>query len=432
MKRSQIRSRGHWKTYGLTLAVVLAGFVVAYQFVGPPVPRTFKLAAGSPTGAYYAFATRYAEILARHGIHVEVVQTSGSVENAALLADEASGVDVAFIQGGTVGRRPEGDLLGLASLYYEPLWVFQRADAKIEHLADLAGKKVAIGPEGSGTRTLALQILKANGVTDQTASLLETSGEAAEAQLLAGELDAVFMVASLQAPLVDRMLRDKRLAIFSFTRSAAYTRRFRFLSGVQLPEGMVDFDANLPRQTVDLVAPAATLAAREDFDSALIDLLLQAAEEVHGEGDYFAKRGEFPSADYLELPLSPDADRFFKYGPPFLQRYLPFWLATMVDRLKVMLLPLLVLLIPMFKLVPPTLRWKTRRKIIRWYRQLREIDLEIEADAADIDKLTAEIDTIEREVSRIAVPLGYANQLYDLRVHIALIRDRLRRKSAAP
>lgn len=415
-----------WAMYGIALLIAILGFSVAYHFVGAPPPKSFRLAAGAKGGAYYEFARQYAAFMAKRGIRVEVVETAGSIENLRLLHDPASGVDVALVQGGVVGEQDAEGLVGLGSVCYEPLWVFHRADTNVALLRDLKGCKLAVGPEGSGTRPLALKLLAANGIDAQNATLLPLGGTNAVAALLDGRVQALFTVASVEAESVRRLLKDSRLAPMSFVRANAYARRFRTLSAVRLPEGIVDLEHNVPQADVKLVSPAAMLVARDSFHPALVDLALQAAASVHASGDVFAEPGVFPSKLYLDLPLSRDAERYFKYGPPVLQRYLPFWVANTVDRIKVMLVPLLVLLLPLMKVVPPTFRWRFRNRIIRWYRELALIDERItRADTAMLAELLAEIDRVEREVIRISVPLGFADQLYTLRSHIALVRERI-------
>lgn len=412
--------------YGTALLVALIGFVVAYRFVGPPPPKTFRLAAGAKTGAYYAFAERYAAFMATRGIQVDVVATAGTVENLRLLADPQSGADVALVQGGVADVAATPGLVSLGSVCFEPLWVFHRADQKIGLISELKGQRLAIGAEGSGTRPLALRLLAANGIDAQNTQLLALGGSAAVAALTEGRADALFTVASVEAESVRQLLLDERLAVLSFRRAEAYARRYRFLSAVRLPEGCVDLARNRPPADVQLISPAATLVSRDSLHPALVDLMLQAATRVHAAGDMLGEPGQFPSRLYTDFPLSRDAERYFKYGPSFLQRILPFWLATTLERIKVMLLPFLVLLLPLLKIVPPTFRWQMRRKITRWYRLLHTIDAAIEvADAAAIAILQTQIEEVDRDVMRISVPLGFADQLYNLRAHIALVRDRI-------
>jgi hypothetical protein len=419
-------SRSFLAMYGVAFLIAAAGFFVAYHFVGAPPPRAFRLAAGAKGGAYYDFAQQYAAFMVRRGIRVEVVETAGSIENLRLLQDPASGVDVALVQGGVMDERAAEGLVGLGSVCYEPLWVFHRAGTNFPLLCDLKGHAIAVGPEGSGTRPLALKLLAANGIQAQNSALLPLSGTNAVSALLDGRVDAIFTVASVEAESVRQLLLDNRVAPMSFARANAYARRFRTLSAVRLPEGIVDLEHNVPQADVRLVSPAATLIARDSFHPALVDLTLQAAASVHAAGDIFAEPGVFPSRLYVDVPISRDAERYFKFGPPVLQRYLPFWVANTVDRIKIMLVPLLVLLLPLLKIVPPTFRWRIRSRITRWYRELYAIDARITAaDAVLANELIADIDRVEREVIRISVPLGFADQLYNLRSHIALVRERI-------
>lgn len=419
-------NRSFLAIYGAALVIAAIGFAVAYRFVGPPPPKAFRLAAGARGGAYYAFAQRYADFMALRGIHVEVVETAGSVENLHLVQDPHSGVAVAFVQGGVADPAIAEGLMCLGSVCFEPLWVFLRTDAKVNLLSELKGHALAIGAEGSGTRPLALRLLTANGIDGRNSCFLPLGGTNAEAALLERRVDAFFTVASVDAEQVRRLLLDPRLQPLSFVRADAYARRYRALSAVRLPQGIMDLEHNRPASDVRLVSPAAALVARGTFHPALVELLLQAASSVHATGDILAEPGQFPSPLYLDLPLSRDAARYFKYGPSFLQRYLPFWLATTIERIKVMVVPLLVLLLPLFKIVPPTVRWRVRSKITRWYRQLAAIDIRLQtADDATRDLLLAEIYGVEREVIRMSVPLGFADQLYNLRAHIVLVRERI-------
>ena len=418
--------RSFWAMYGVAFLIAVAGFVVTYHFVGAPPPKTFRLAAGTKGGAYYDFAKQYAAFMAKRGIQVEVVETAGTVENLRLLQEPSSGVDVALVQGGVADEKNTRGLVALGSVCYEPLWVFHRAGTNFPLLCDLKGHAIAVGPEGSGTRPLALKLLAVNGIRAEDSALLPLGGNNAVAALLDGRVDALFTVASVEAASIRSLLQDARLAPMNFVQAQAYSRRFRTLSAIRLPQGVVDFEHNLPPADVRLVSAAATLVARASFHPALMDLTLQAAASVHADGDIFAEPGVFPSRLYVDVPLSREAERYFKFGPPVLQRFLPFWVANTLDRIKIMVVPLLMLLLPLFKIVPPTFRWRVRRKITRWYRELYAIDAAITtADAAAADLLLADIDRVEREVIRISVPLGFADQLYNLRSHIALVRERI-------
>ncbi len=411
--------------YGPALLAALIGFWIAYQFVQPAPPDRIVVTTGGKEGAYYMFAQQYREILARNGITLDIRNSHGSVENIERL--QAKTADLAFVQGGTSRSTNPQDLFSLSSLYYEPLWVFYRGDDELTRLINLRGKRLAVGPEGSGTRFVALQLLKDNGVAGPPTVVSSLGGQKAANALLSGDVDGAIFVASLRAPIVQKLLTAPDLRLMSFERAEAYTRRHRYLSSVPLPQGVVDLEKNIPPVDTILIAPTANLVVRKDFHPALADLLLQAATEIHGSGDVFERGGEFPSAKYLEFPLSKEAERYYKHGPSFLQRYLPFWAATLVQRMVVMLIPLVALLFPLFKIVPPTYRWRVRSRIYRWYKDVKAVDMGFEGDWSPerLSVYLTELDRIEDEVNKIPTPLAYADKLYDLRMHINLVRERL-------
>lgn len=411
-------------TFGPAILIALAGLLVAWQFVNPAPPREITIATGHPDGAYHLFATRYAERLAELGIALHVRATAGSLENVALLREGA--VDLAFVQGGTGGEDDADTLVSLGSLYYEPLWVFYRG-AATDRLNVLAGRRIAIGEPGSGTRSVALTLLTDNFIDTDSADVLPLAGQAAADALLDGTIDAAFLVAAPEAPVVQRLLHGTGIRLLSFARAAAYAQTHHYLSAVTLPEGIVDLQANIPDRDTALLAPTANLAARADFHPALTGLLLQIAGDVHRAGSLFSRPGEFPNEHHLEFPLDKAAARYYRHGPPLLQRYLPFWTAELIDRMKVMLVPLLTLLVPLAKVMPPVYRWQVRKKIYRWYRQLREMDIDdlSQTDRERRAELLRRLQTIEDEVRKVTVPLSYADELYNLRLHIDMVRRRL-------
>lgn len=411
------------------LVLVVAGFWTAYQFVEPAPPSQLKMATGSPAGAYSSFGQKYSAVLGQQKIRLDLQTTSGSVQNLQLLRSGA--VDIAFVQGG-IGLENREGLLSLGSLYYEPLWVFYRKGIQPSQLADLTALRFGVGPEGSGTRAIALELLSDNGVTPINTTLQPLGGKEAATALLEGRLDVAFLVAGTDSEAVQTLLKSPEVTLFSFDRADAYVKHHHYLSRVVLPQGAVDLQQNIPHRETVLLAPAATLVVREDFHPALIGLILQAATRIHRPGGLLEDPGVFPNGKAATFPLSEDAARYYAKGPSFLQRYLPFWAANLIDRMIVMLVPLITLLIPMFKVVPPTYRWRVRRKIYRWYDQLRELDLESEAfesPEASMD-LLARLQEVEHDVMQVAVPKSYMDAQYNLRLHIRLIRERLERQKA--
>jgi TRAP-type uncharacterized transport system substrate-binding protein len=414
------------KVYGPVTLLVLVGFVVAYQFVDPAPPRILTLSAGPADGAYVRFARRYAELLAHQGIVLHVQLSAGSVQNLRRLATNA--VDVAFVQGGTEHTVVGGHMYSLGSLYYEPVWIFYRGERRLERLTELPNLRIAVGPVGSGSRAMAETLMADNALPPDSVRLSDLGGQQAAAALLNGEVDAVLVVAGPDAAVVQRLIHAPGVRLMSFRRAGAYSRRHPYLSEVVLPEGILDLANNVPAEEIHLVAATANLVVHGGVHPALIDQLLQALRRTHEEGGWLESSGEFPAPRQLVFPLSPEAERFFQHGPPLLQRYLPFWGATLLDRLKVMLVPLVVMLLPLMKIMPHIYTWRMRAKIYRWYRELEAVETTIQAhlDPTIRQACLKDLDRIEEEVAKVHVPLSFAAQAYDLRLHVGLVRESLR------
>jgi len=410
------------KIYGPAALLVIAAFFIAFQFIKPAPPDRVVMATGDVDGAYHHFARGYAEILAREGVTLELRPTAGSVENVELL--RAGEVSLAMVQGGVEEPGSEPGLVSLGSVYYEPLWLFHRRDVDVRHLRDLRGRRLAMGPEGSGTRALASGLLRDNGLAD-SAAWLGLGGQAALRALLDGDVDAAFFVISAESELVSRLLHHPEIALMEFVRAEAYTRRYRFLNSLELPEGVVDLAKNIPDREMRLLATAANLVSDPDLHPALIDLILQAADDAHSGGGWFEGQDEFPMPGLLAFPLSTHAARYYKHGPPFLQRYLPFWAASLLDRLKVLLLPMVVLLLPLIKVMPPIYNWRMRARIYRWYGELEQAEEQFAAGQVPLTGIHEQLDRVDREVQHVKVPLSFTNQLYHLRQHIDLVRRRI-------
>ena len=415
--------------------IVGIGFAVAYQFVQPAPPKRIVITTGGESGAYYQFAQRYAAILARDGITLEVKSSAGSLENLdRLKADEAQ---VGFVQGGVMPPKEDPDaeddsgLLSLGSLFYEPVWVFYRGARDLTRLTDLRGKRIAIGQEGSGVRQLAQQLLAANEI-DGGDRLVPLAGLTAAEELQQGRIDAAFIIASESAPVVQVLLRSPGIRLMSFAQSGAYQRRFPFLTKLTFPQGVADLVRDFPPNDIKVLAPTANLIVRDDLHPALQSLLLQAASEVHGKSGFFQDQGEFPAYKDQMLPLSPDAARYFKSGPSFLQRYLPFWLAVLVDRLIVLLVPVFALLIPLLKVAPAIYNWRVRSKVFRCYGELKflEDDLKNHFDPAKLGEYRLRLDDLEEEAVQLHVPLGFTDLVYTLREHVNLVRGILDKRES--
>lgn len=411
--------------FGICLAGLLATFVL---FVEAPPPSRIVIATGREDGAYYRFAQQYADLLKKTGITLEVRTTKGSVENLSLLLDENSGVSVALVQSGIADPAASSSLQALGSLYREPLWVFYRGTDEIDRLTQLKGKRLAVGPEGSGTRSIALQLLKANDIDADHAELVNLAGKEAAEALTHHQIDAAFFVAGVDAAYIQQLLKEPEIRLAELAQAEAYARRFRFLSTLTIPAGgLLDLKDNLPARNTTLIAPAAMLVTRKTLHPALISLLLHVATKVHSGGDVLTNPGEFPSASFTDLPLSDDAAHYFRFGPPVLQRVLPFWFASLVDRLKIMIIPLIMVMMPLLRAAPPLVRWRTRRKIYLWYTQLHQIDQKAiqGMSIAEAQKSLDALNVLEQQVAQVGVPLSYMEEYYNLRLHLNLVRTRV-------
>jgi TRAP transporter TAXI family solute receptor len=414
------------KVWGLLTLIVVVGFVVTYQYVGAPPPKVVRIATGAKNGAYYAFAQQYARWLASDGISLEVVSTAGSVENFDLL--KRGEVSLALAQGGSATNDDKERLQSLGSLFLEPVWIFARKQKPIKRFSELKGKRLGVGAAGSGTYLLATQLLSAAGITESNTTEIQGDSAQAVTSLSQGTIDAAFFVASPVAPLIHSLLEEPTIELLNFDRAPAYSRLFPFLTPVTLNEGVLNLERDLPSRDITLVAASANLAARRDLNPSLIPALLNAVTKVHQPGGVLEQKRQFPSVDFVDLPLNEDARRYIANGPSFLFRWLPYGTAVLLDRLKILVVPFLALLIPLFRIAPPLYNWRVRSKIYRWYATVREIDSMIGQETiADAKSAINRLEELEREVASVSVPLSYAGELYHLRLHIGFLQEKLER-----
>ena len=409
------------------LLLLVAAFWVAYQYIRPAPPDRIVISTGTESGTYHAFAKRYQEILARDGVTLELRTSSGALENFRRLADDESEVEIGFVQGGTADSEDAPDLLSLGSVSYEPVWVFYRGVERVDRLGQLRSRRIAIGAEGSGNRKLALELLAANGASAAPTRLLPLGGIDAAEALVAGAADAVIVVAAPEAGVVKALLYAKGVRLMNFDRAAAYTRRFQFLYPVMLPQGTIDLIRDIPPADTHLFAPTANLLIKDTLHPALVDLMMQAISEVHGGRGVFHNAHEFPSAKDPEFPLSPEARRYYQSGAPFLQRYLPFWAATLADRIMVMLIPVIALLIPLLRAAPALYAWRVRSRLYRLYGELKFLEHDIRDNLGphQYDDYMARLDAIDQAADTRPIPLAFADQQYTLRQHIDFVRSAL-------
>jgi len=405
--------------------IALIGLIVAAQFIKPAPPGKVTFAAGGLDGAYYAYAERYRALFDEAGIEVEILETNGSIDNLRLLIGEEA--DIALLQGGTA-QPGDGDLLrSLGGMFYEPLWVFARADLPVTDFGSLKGARIATGAEGSGTRMLARQIMAEFGDGWGAAASDPRAGFEAVNALLSGQVDAAMFSASIEASYIQQLLQDERVKLVPFQRGPSLARRMPALAPVTLLRGVVNVGEDLPANDIPLIAPVAQLAVRGDLHPAIQSLALETADAIHEDRSLLAAAKTFPDGTLTDLPLSKEAKRFYQRGPSTLRRWFPFSVANFLDRAWVLAIPLLTLMIPMVRAAPPLYRWRVRRKIYVWYSDLQ--DLEERGRAADkpdeLARVHGELEDLQVEIGKLEVPLSYTDDVYRLRSHIAFVQQLL-------
>jgi len=423
--------RSHRLYFGITLLVAAVLAVVALWMIidtlRPMPPRTVTMVTGPEGGAYHEFGKRYRNVLARAGIELQLVPTGGALENLDKLNDPNSGVSVGILQGGIANGKDVPELASLGTLFYEPLWFFCRANCRDRGIEGLRGRRISIGPEGSGTRHLALELFARNGMLEGFAELLSLPFQTSSEKLLRGEIDAAFMLAAPDSPALRSLLAAEHIYPMEFPRADAYVALYPFLSKLMLPAGVGDLARNRPAEDTVLLAAKASLVVRSDVHPAIQYLLLDAAEQIHSGPGLFRKAGQFPAAESIDFPLSDEAHRFYRSGKPFLQRYLPFWLAVFIGRLLVLLIPVLGVLLPMIRIAPLLFRWKMRQRVYKLYHELRAIELNWETrreDSNTVD-LVAQLNQLEEKADQLWLPASSMGKLYLFKEHIALVRKRL-------
>lgn len=426
------------ETFGLSLVLasviaallLLVGLVAVFWIFQALPPRTLVMSTGPAGSSFQRIGEMYQQKLAERGVTLKLVPSQGSFENLQRLKAPQGGGDVGFVQSGQAGDNPPSEVMSLGSVSFQPLLIFYRGPAKLDRLSELAGKRLAVGAEGSGSRALATALLQANEIAPGgTTTFVNLDADAAATALVDNKVDAVFLMGdSAPVATMRKLLRADGVRLFSFKQADAYVRRFAYLNKVELPEGAIDLGKDLPADNVELVAPTVQLVARKGLHPALSDLLLETATEVHGRATMIQKRGEFPAPLAQDFKISPDATRFYKSGVGYIERMGgPFWLSSLLERVVVVIVPALLVLIPTVRFFPTIYRITNRLKIFRCYRPLLQLERESLGNPTPEQRaaMLKRLDEIEEMVNRLRMPASFADQFYELRGHIAFVRRRI-------
>lgn len=412
------------------ILLIIASFYVTSQFIQPAPKKELVIATGSKNGNYYTTALAYQALLKEEGIEVKILNSAGSVENLSLLKEKKA--DIAFVQNGIAGNEHNVELL--ASVYYEPLWIFYKNDSyTMDYVIQLIGKTIAVGQQKSGTDHLSQMILKDNGITKENSTIVNMSTTQGKEKLIKGEIDALFAVSAASSSVIQELLENPSVNVLSIKRAKAYSRKYSFLEALTLYEGTIDLYKNLPDEDVSLLATTADLVANQGVPEELIRILMKKVQFIHSQKTLFAQDNHFPNTSNTNLIINEEATKYLKNGDSFLEKIFPYWIASNIDRLKILLIPILTLMFPLFKGVLPLYQWTMRSKIYRWYDQVNEIDQQIPTmnqeerlqTLQDLDQLKIDIQTVTK------VPLSFMGEYYNLIMHIDMIRNKLEKSQTA-
>ncbi len=411
------------------LLLVIASFYLTSKFIEPSSKKEITIATGSIDGEYYQTALKYKEILEKQKVKVNILTSNGSMENIQLLNEKKA--DIAFVQNGINSLKKQTEIKAIASIYYEPLWIFYKNDEyKMDYLIQLITKRVSLGREKSGTEDLALKMLNDNGINKENTQLLNNSTAEAKDLLIKGEIDAIFIVSSPNSKTIKELLENPDIKLFNFKRAKAYSRKYTFLESTPLYEGTIDLYRNLPSEDINLLSTTANLIVRNGFSDELTRLILKEIKKVHNKKELFEAANQFPNIENLTIDINEDADRYFTYGDTWLEKIFPYWIASNIDRLSILLIPLITLMIPLSKGFFPLYRWSIRSKIYKWYEQIHKIDLIAEYESQDkLQDCLAQITILKKEIKQeTKVPLSYMGEYYDLIMHLELIISKINTK----
>ena len=420
-----------YKIFTVTLPIILliiASFYITVQFIQPAPKKEITIATGNKTGNYYKTALLYKKMLEKENVKVNILTSEGSIENINLLKENKA--DIAFIQNGTIEDKIDGNIKSLASIYYEPLWVFYRNEGySVNYIVQLITGKISIGTKGSGTKHLASKILEDNGINNINSTILNYDPKKAKEELEKGNIDAMFIVSSHKSETVMQLLSNPKINVLSFKRAKAYSRKYPFLEALSLHEGTIDLYKNIPDEDVNLLTTTANLIVKDEFSEELIRLFLKKVKEIHNKKDLFAKANQFPNALNMKLEMNEEAQKYFQYGDTWLEKIFPYWIASNIDRLKLLIIPLLTLLFPLFKGFFPLYTWTMRSKIYRWYDEIKEFDKEIETlNKEQLQKRLKDLQELRIEIQKeTKVPLSFMGEYYNLQLHLDLIENKIQK-----
>ena len=410
---------------GLAAAVgVLAVSWLALDYFFPAPPSKITIATATGGSTYELLGNRYKAILARSHVDVTVRLTNGAVENLQLLEDRNSGVAAGIVAGGISDAALSPGLRSLGRINYQPFWVFYRSPDIWPDLTSLKGKRIAVGPVGSDNQIVAEKLFELSGFNQET-KVLPLAGQAAIKALDEGQVDAVFIAGAPHAPHIETLMRHPGIRLMNFPRADALSRIFPFLVHLILPAGAIDFADNIPPTEINMVGTTNAVLVRNDLHPQIVYLLTQALMEVHGDAGLFKSFGEFPAQRDPEYPMADTARDFYRNGPTFLNRYLPFWVVNDMQRAAALLVAATAVVLPIFGFMPRLYSWFREQSLRRLYRRLRDVEdaLKQELSVHQVKALQRDLEKIDQAAS--VVPMRDSDLFFVFRHHLDQTRARL-------
>lgn len=428
--RAFARNHGFALVLSLCALAALVVLLAILLIANPPPPKSVVLATGPEGGAYHELGKRYQQFFAKRGIDLQLLATKGAEENADRLLNPDDKVDVAFVQSGLIKPETAKHLQTLGSIDYEPIWIFYRGSKSnddLQLLKDFANKRIAIGEKGSGTYTEALRLFSLNGLDISSANFISIPTQDAVNAVLRGEIDAILLIQGIDSTNIQRLVADPDLKLVNFIRAETYAQLIPYLKHLILPMGRLDLKRNIPASDQHLIATTNELIVRDSLHPAIAMLLMQAADEINGKENTFARKGEFPSFQGSGIAESEQASLYYKKGLPFLMSYLPFWLAEFIHRTFFFLLPILVIALPLARCIPFLWEQGIRERINVIYMDIEQLEKEMTQsyDASKVPEYMARLDRIEQSALKISHSRQQAQNYFNMRGHIQYVRDRL-------
>ena len=404
------------------LTLLLSGFFFyIYSLIEPTPIKEVSIATGRESGIYYQYAERYKQRLESEGITVNIIKTAGSIETLKLLQEKK--VDFGFVQSGTASLEDKKKLKSVASLYFEPLWLFYRASlGTLDYFDDLDRTRFSMGELGSGTVALTEKLLEQTNLNTHGSNVLHLDLKTSYQAFKENRLDAFFTVLSPKSEQIKEIFQDKNIRLLNLKRAKAFAEHFPFLQEYKIYEGSMDLRKNIPSSNITLLATTATLITHNNVDNSLVRLMTIKIKENTTKEDIF------PSQNFLEIPIHQASQKYLLNGNSFLEKIFPYWIASNIDRLKYLLIPLLTLLIPLFKSIVPLYRWRSRAKVYKWYKELDKISENWESfDDKELREAVRALDVLSREIrSKTDVPLSFKWEYHTLQEHIDNAKKRMR------